>query len=720
MKPHAQRRDLRLTSLGGGFVTRALLWKERREFRRVFAFGLFVLVGLPVALMIVIQFVSDSAARNEIAGTSVVLAIFAGPLIASALGAYAVCKDLSRPHGPFLFAQPVSAGRIILLKGAVATLVFLWLMIAPGVAELIMSAVDSRISAEDWLGDSIVYLSYVLALTGVLGVSFLAAALIKKLVAAILVGLIASTLFVILPFLYAMEFSRLWDFSRTLAAWGGVGLLIFACAVFGAVSIFSAALFRKSVAALLIALTTLTLFVVVPAVYVMGLLPWKETRAIFAVLGSAGLFIDACAVCAAAFVARRPDHAGWSIRRLSWAAVIFMLICTSLVSDNLATDTRFVARVDYPRLPNPAIWARSGSVFWLGLGASNDDSVYLGRATPDQLGGSLQECRVRLDGVYGTTYHYSGGLGGRLSADGKSLILSHCEFNSNGSGEHRVETSEADLLTRFSVNCDRKAAQGERLARWEGRDLPLQSEKSPFLDPWVQWAVDGDALFVLRTEHDDFSRQTGDVLVQCFSLTGERPALLSELPLDALASVLEVKNGVLNSWAAATVHPSYNNVEHAPPRLCRIDVSDPAQPHVVLVSREYPHPTNSSSIQWHTPIVYACAIQGDRLAMASTGGLWLYDLEADGSWTLIGHRGSNWIERLAGRRPLSIDWKDNRIYELCPPLGLIVYDVGNPKRPVRVAHTNGEIGGVCPIDENTIALVRNDLGDVIEIHKLPD
>ena len=104
--------------------------------------------------------------------------------------------------------------------------------------------------------------------------------------------------------------------------------------------------------------------------------------------------------------------------------------------------------------------------------------------------------------------------------------------------------------------------------------------------------------------------------------------------------------------------------------------------------------------------------------MASSGGLWLYELQADGSWKPIGERQALWIEILAGRDPMQIIWRGDRIYELNAGFGLLVYDVADPARPRRIAHAGGRYIAMQPLDNDLIALVSEATG-LIEIHRLP-
>ena len=154
--------------------------------------------------------------------------------------------------------------------------------------------------------------------------------------------------------------------------------------------------------------------------------------------------------------------------------------------------------------------------------------------------------------------------------------------------------------------------------------------------------------------------------------------------------------------------------------LFRLDISEPEHPRIQLTSNPYPTPSTPISMLFPFPLDSdrSMAMRDDMLAVASRGGLWLYEMDAAGAWTLLGFRAASFLEMIAGRNPGRLVWKGDRVYECGESFGLLVYDVSDPSHPRRIAHSGSNARDMAVLDNGVVAILTTD--NTIQIHKLPD
>lgn len=625
-------------------VNRALIWKEWRESRRALVGGVIALAGLPAIITHGYWWLTE---YNDSFGLTTLLAMLLGPFIASMWGAHALCRDVVGPRGRFLFAQPVGATRIIVVKGLTATALLLGLMAAPGLVDL---AIHLLVRSHAYDVPATFYISYIFTLTGVLGVSFLAAALFRRLVAAVLVGLAAALVLIVAPTILAGVF-----------------------------------------------------------------LPREPSIGLTAIPACIGLWLCLVSISFAGVLGRRTDRPALSMRVLSWGGVAVVLACTTLVSDAVRSDTQGVHAFDAtPFGAASPLWSRGRTVYWLGADgptwssttpSTPSWSIFLAETSFDGRGRVRDEIRTELD-VPG---HIPGPrtlrFDGHLHADEDSLILlDRQSVNLNNMQDWR--------LFRLALGENRSASR-ELLARLP----PFGLSRS--------WRVSGNRLVQVRRDGEwtyVASPKPGADL-EILELTGDAPALIGTLRFDrpwSWTPIITV-DGDTVTVAARSAHARSVFAGFSSPRLTRVYISDPSNPRILIDSQEYPRPATPLG-KMRRPDgagYFACAVLGDRLAMASAGGLWLYEMDRNGRWRLLGKREATWIEMLAGRGPSELVWRGDRIYESSWGFGLLVYDVSDVAHPRRIAHSGGTYDSILPLDHGLVALVRQYAG-LLEIHKLPE
>ncbi|HEY3242590.1 MAG TPA: hypothetical protein VGM03_04485 [Phycisphaerae bacterium] len=235
--------------------------------------------------------------------------------------------------------------------------------------------------------------------------------------------------------------------------------------------------------------------------------------------------------------------------------------------------------------------------------------------------------------------------------------------------------------------------------------------------PPARWVATDDRLvrIAARFERGAVSRPVA-LTLDIFSLDDSQPRATGSLQLSPpIFSVwspeMSLDGYVLSIWQRVTIAGMGGSI------LQRIDISDPSAPKLLLTSDPYPTPSTVLSRMASPDVEWMAEFHQGKLALASRWGLWLYELTPEGHWRLLGQRPASIIELLAGRDLPQLIWKGDRIYEASSAFGLLVYDVSDPARPRRIAHSGTPIQQFTVLDNGLVAASTN--YQTIEVHKLP-
>ena len=211
------------SSLASPFSTpfRALLWKEWRESRRQFAWCIVLLIVVPALLGKLYDLASgysDSASMGM-----AVLALACGAPLAAGWGAHVVTRDLSLSRAEFGLARPISDRAQLVAKALVA----LSLFITVTLLDLAVIGFLYPKSIVEEFGGIEVVIRVIVSLLVVLNASFLAAVVIKRLVPAVLIGLVTIVFTIVVPMMLVgarpplgIGLSFVWTAFALLAAAG--------------------------------------------------------------------------------------------------------------------------------------------------------------------------------------------------------------------------------------------------------------------------------------------------------------------------------------------------------------------------------------------------------------------------------------------------------------------------------------------------------------------
>lgn len=193
--------------------------------------------------------------------------------------------------------------------------------------------------------------------------------------------------------------------------------------------------------------------------------------------------------------------------------------------------------------------------------------------------------------------------------------------------------------------------------------------------------------------------------------------------IPVLIETVALGRSIRHVWCAVDVQEKTLTVSQpsnvgASSSLYRLDISDPEHPRIRFTSQPYPMPSTPMSRLFQLDGGCSMAMRDDMLAVASPAGLWLYRLDASGAWNLLGFRPASILEIIAGGSPERIIWKQDHVYVCTYSFGLLVYDVSDPSRPCRIAHSGTNARDIAVLDNGIVAVLTTD--NTIQIHKLPE
>jgi hypothetical protein len=600
---------------------RALIWKEWREARRAFISGLLVLVALPMLLMVLYCLARHA---EWLFGLSMGLTIVLSPIIAAIWGAHVLCNDLAAAQGQFLLAQPTRPQRIVLAKALVASVLLLALVLTATAADVIGSRM-ARPSESLGIDGGIIawYVSYLLGLVATFAAALLGASMFKRLIPAVLIGLVAAVFFLLGP--------QVW-----------VALLSQAARV-----------------------RPVERFDWTPLAG--GLVAFTLTIPIFA---------------ASLILWRQPNRPAAPLRLLTWGGAATFMILTALVTRTVGSNTLVTHRQALPDVPlaNLEGWFGStgNSVYWLSLLPSWSLKTATFDAHGRILDGPRPVARLQIPNPSWATM--------RPYARGLELLYSR----------------QATYLNR-EMELARIPLQGvdvgkiETVFHTDVRAPAWKTTETEILRVIVERSATGEAQVLLAIDplegHDE---PAGRLVLEGYGWPNR--------------AVIELERDTALVWNR-DAYPG------SPGYVYRIDIADQRAPRLISRSLPYPQPSRAISSVL-PPVAERIAVFHDgKLVLAGFGGLWVYELLPDGLWKLVGSRSASILEMLAGRLPHSLDWKDDRIYEVSSAFGLVVYDASNLSRPTRIAHSGSPVLEFTVLDNGLVATVRPDL--TMEMHMLP-
>lgn len=200
------------SSYQSSFLTRfrALLWKEWREMRRPFIGSLVMLVVLPglfgVAYLVLVRLVNEWGRLSDwrefkdvILASILSLSSWSSLPLAAGWGAYTVCRDLNSPSAAFLFSRSVSIRHVLLAKALMAWVLFS--IFSSAILIVIILIVDLQDTGP--LTEPAFWAMYYSGLIAGLFTSFAVAVFTKRLISSILMGLLGTIFYVIVPTIWS-------------------------------------------------------------------------------------------------------------------------------------------------------------------------------------------------------------------------------------------------------------------------------------------------------------------------------------------------------------------------------------------------------------------------------------------------------------------------------------------------------------------------------------